>query len=243
MAVPTRDEWHDPAFTARWDSDPGSRFNVRDEQLDIIVSIVADGYRDGAAILDVGSGSGLVEEVVFQRIPNARVVGIDDSEPMIEMADKRLRPYKDRYTIVKHDLADLSTIELPNERFQYVVTSQVIHELPHDTKRDVFKLAHTVLEDSGTFLITDRIRMQPGLLMQPYGAMWSRWAEQAPNNEDATFAEFFQGYQDKQDYTATLDETLGWLEQAGFDAAPLHLHLNRFIIGAQKRAWVRGDET
>ncbi len=235
MAVPTKDEWHDPAFAATWDGDPGTRFNVRAEQLDIIVSIIADGYRDGAAILDVGIGSGLVEEVIFRRIPNAQIVGIDDSDAMIEIAQKRLRLHKDQYTIVKHDLADLATIELPHDRFQYVVTSQVIHELPHETKRDVFKLAHDVLEDEGTFLITDRIRMQPGLLMQPYGAMWSRWAERAPNTEDTTFEEFFQGYQEKQDYTATLDETIGWLEQIGFDAAPLHLHLNRFIIGAQKR--------
>lgn len=229
----TKDDWKNREFAKHWDMDPVSTFNVRNEQLDILVSVLADGYRGEACILDIGMGSGQVEELIFKRLPQARIVGVDYSSAMLEMADKRLLPYKDRYEIIQHDLRELSSLELNHHDFQYVITSQVLHELPHDNKKTLFTFVHSLLAQDGTFLIADRTSLNSRYLFKTYESIWSRWAQNVSVNNDESFNEFYQRYEMKEDFPATLDEYLLWIREAGFDAECLHLHLNRMLIGAQ----------
>jgi tRNA (cmo5U34)-methyltransferase len=63
---------------------------VRTEQLDLLLSLIAEHYVPGSTILDRGSGSGLVEEQLFRRLPEALVAGMDYSPAMMAMAEKRL---------------------------------------------------------------------------------------------------------------------------------------------------------
>jgi len=229
----TKDDWQNKKFAEHWDKDLGSTFNVREEQLDILVSILVDGYQDGAYILDIGMGSGQVEELIFQRSPEARIVGIDSSQPMLDLAEKRLQPFKDRYTALKHDLRQLSSLKLPHAEFQFIITSQVLHEIPHENKKEVFALAHSVLAHDGTFLIADRTPLDHDYLSDSYKAIWSRWIRANPGSTHSSFNDFLENYETKKDFPATLEEHLIWLREAGFDAACLHLHLNRALIGAQ----------
>jgi tRNA (cmo5U34)-methyltransferase len=63
---------------------------VRTEQLDLLLSLIAEHYVPGSTILDRDSGSGLVEEQLFRRLPEALVGGLDYSPAMMAMAEKRL---------------------------------------------------------------------------------------------------------------------------------------------------------
>ena len=76
----------------RWDSEDARRTNPDCEsQIDLLAALVAESYRDGDRLLDLGVGSGLVEEALFERLPDIRVVGIDLSEAMLERARGRHR--------------------------------------------------------------------------------------------------------------------------------------------------------
>ena len=68
-----RDIWLNPTRTSTWDSDPLSGNPLRGEQVDLLLSLIADHYIPGSTILDIGSGSGLVEEQLFKRLPDALV--------------------------------------------------------------------------------------------------------------------------------------------------------------------------
>ena len=63
---------------------------TRTEQLDILLTLVEGEYRPGSAILDIGMGSGRVEESLLGRLPDAFVVGVDASEAMLALAAGRL---------------------------------------------------------------------------------------------------------------------------------------------------------
>src|SRR6202011_6260417 len=84
------DIWLNSNYISKWDSDPISGNPVRGEQVDLLLKLVADHYIPGSTILDIGSGSGLVEEQLFRRLPEALVVGIDYSPALMAMAEKRL---------------------------------------------------------------------------------------------------------------------------------------------------------
>ena len=78
------------------------------------------------SVLDVGCGSGRIGEFVLDA-GAARYVGIDFSEPMIELADQRLERFGDRVTLVTDDFL---TAEL-DERFDVVLALGLFDYLPN----------------------------------------------------------------------------------------------------------------
>src|SRR5438105_2051309 len=104
------EDFRDPETARHWSADPVSHNPTRREQLDILLSILEAEYRQGATILDIGFGSGIVEEMIFQRIPGAYVVGVDASPAMLALARERLAPYEGRYETVTHDITDIATL-------------------------------------------------------------------------------------------------------------------------------------
>src|ERR1700712_1525592 len=101
-------DFHDPAAVQLWDAESRTYNPSRAEQLDIMITIIADHYHLDKTILDLGIGTGLVEEMLFQRIPQAQIVGVDGSSAMLELAHKRLQPYASQYTTLIHDFTDIA---------------------------------------------------------------------------------------------------------------------------------------
>jgi trans-aconitate methyltransferase len=105
-------KWLDPEFAQQWDIKTNGRNPIRLEQLDIVASIVADLYKEGNSIVDLGFGSGHLEEMILRRRPEAKIIGIDSSAAMINLAHKRLRTYlkshNENYKAIQHDLAEAS---------------------------------------------------------------------------------------------------------------------------------------
>src|SRR5687767_15079160 len=93
----TTQDWQDPEVAASWNAKrpfQGLDNPLRAEHLELLISIIQDHYEAGKTILDLGMGNGMVEELLMQRIPHVQVIGVDYSEPMIELAHKRLDSYK-----------------------------------------------------------------------------------------------------------------------------------------------------
>src|SRR3979411_1809092 len=107
------DIWLNSNYISKWDSDPISGNPGRAEQVDRLLSLITDHYIPGSTILDIGSGSGLVEEQLFERLPDALVVGIDYSPAMMTMAEKRLAGKEQQFVTVRHDLCNIETASLP----------------------------------------------------------------------------------------------------------------------------------
>lgn len=70
--------------------------------LDRVVALLAPALeRDGAVLVDCTLGLGGHSEAVLERIPSARVVGVDRDPVAIELATARLAPYGERFTAVR----------------------------------------------------------------------------------------------------------------------------------------------
>ena len=64
-------DFTDKKTAQAWDSDTTFYNPTRPQQLDLMLTIIEDAYQPGDTILDLGFGSGLVEERIFRRIPGA----------------------------------------------------------------------------------------------------------------------------------------------------------------------------
>lgn len=230
-----QDRWGEAGFARGWDQKNAARDNPdRGEQLDILVTLLADAWREGDWLLDLGSGSGQVEELIFHRIPSARAVGVDSSPHMMELARERLAAFPGRFEGVEGAMESLGGLALPRAPFAFVISSQALHEIPHPEKRGVMARAFRLLRPGGSFFILDRIEPAFAALPESYKSVWDRLNRRAGMDDRMGYGEYVAKYGGKKDHPARLEELIAWLEEAGFAAAPLYLHFNRVLIAARK---------
>jgi len=230
------EDWKLAETAQNWDADPTGHNPTREEQLDIMLSILADIYQPGKAILDVGLGSGIVEDLIFKRIPGAHVVGIDSSEAMIKLAHRRLQPYAGQYEVVMHDITRIASIEIPGRDYQVAISIQTIHNVADEYKKPIFDFIYATLETGGLFLLLDRVAVETPYLFDCYKSMWERLDKVygAHLREGPTFEEHTRSVRARGDLPAGLDQHLAWFREAGFETACLHLHGNRALIAGRK---------
>lgn len=230
------EDWTDKHTASNWNADPTTHNPMRVEQLDILLSVLDDELEPGEAILDIGMGSGIVEELIFKRLPDAYVVGLDSSEAMVELAHARLLQYKNQYTVVMHDITQIASAKLPVIEYGIAISVQTIHNVPDEAKQAAFKFIYNSLHKGGLFLLLDRIAIDTTELFGCYRSLW--WRQErlyyALMREGATYGEHVKTVWDRGDRPATLEQHLTWLREAGFEAACLHLHANRALFAARK---------
>ena len=230
-----KDAWADKDFADRWDGRNHFRDNPdRGEQLDLLVALLAEGCREDSLILDLGSGSGRVEELFFERIEGVRAVGVDSSPSMMVLAKKRLSPYGDRFIPVTGGMGDLDSLPLPAGPYAHAISVQALHEVPHAEKRKIMAGVYGLLAPGGTFFVLDRVEFEGEALEDAYRSVWDRLNKKAGLKDPMTYEEYLSAYRGKDDHVATLEEQLAWLREAGFQAACLYLHYNRALFAARR---------
>jgi tRNA (cmo5U34)-methyltransferase len=140
------DEHFDPVTYAQW---------VRAEipQYDALQGAIAAATAGRAAstILDLGTGTGETLSRVLALHPDAHVVGVDVSAPMLNAARSRLAPYD-----VRLQLADLLEA-LPVGPFDLVISALAVHHLDGPGKATLFTRVAAALRPGGRFVLGDVI--------------------------------------------------------------------------------------
>jgi tRNA (cmo5U34)-methyltransferase len=102
-----------------------------------------------AFVLDLGTGTGETARRVLDRHPDARLVGIDESDEMLAAARTALagRPVELR--------AGLLEDPLPDGPFDLVVSALAVHHLDGPGKAALFRRVHDALLPGGRFVLAD----------------------------------------------------------------------------------------
>ena len=233
-----RDAWHDEGFARRWDAEDAVRTNPdREAQIALLVALVAESFRDGDRLLDLGVGSGLVEEALFERLPDIQVVGIDRSEAMLAQARTRHRG-RASLRLVDGGFEDLDSVDARDglgPPFEFVICVQALHESADDVKRAVFGFVRRHIDPQGLFLVLDRFDYEPFALAPEYRCIWNRLNEHR-RGAPLSFEEYRTRYEAKTDHVGSVEDYLGWMREAGFDAACLYHLFNRALIAARPQA-------
>ena len=101
--------------------------------------------RGEETVLDAGAGTGLVTEMVLERLPRGRVIAVDASCAMVERARERLPA--ERTTVL---CADLETLELPAPLDAIISTATFHWILDHDA---LFARMRALLAPGGQFVV------------------------------------------------------------------------------------------
>ncbi len=148
-------------------------------------------------VLDLGTGDGLLLDVVRDAHPEVDCVGVDFSTTMLDEAARRFAGGVG-VTFVQHDLDQ----PLPGlGGFDAVVSGFAIHHLVDERKRALFGEVFQLLEPGGVFCNLEHVASPTARLHDAFLDALGR----LPEDDDPS------------NKLAPVDEQLGWLRDAGFD--------------------------
>lgn len=177
--------------------------------------------RGDEAALDAGCGSGRVTRRLLERLPRGRVIGIDASESMIELARRNLAEFGDRVELRVGDLLDLDL----SEEVDVVFSNATFHWIgDHAT---LFGRLFAALRPGGV------LEAQCG--GEGNVAEWTRTLEALEGDE--RFAAYLRGMPAAY-YFASVADTESRLQEAGFADVRVWLEHKR-VQPAEPRAFVR----
>lgn len=195
-----------------------------------ILELLEDNLQDGPVhCLDLGSGTGLLSELVLDRFPQASLTCIDISERMADQARRRLTRFGERTRI---EVADYTCAALP-QPLDAVVSALSIHHLTNEAKRALFSRIRGVLKPGGLFINADQSLGPTPAVDDAYHARWLadvRASCLAPADLEAALERL------ALDRNALMTDQIAWLHEAGFTFADIAWKRYRFTV-----FWARKD--
>lgn len=105
-------------------------------------------------ILDMGCGTGIELEGIFNKAPNAKITGIDMSQ---EMLDKMMKKYKAKAANIKIIVDSYLTCNIADNYYDYIVSSMTMHHFLQEPKIEIYKKIRKSLKEDGLYIEGDYV--------------------------------------------------------------------------------------
>ncbi|NLD35903.1 MAG: class I SAM-dependent methyltransferase [Desulfatiglans sp.] len=105
-------------------------------------------------VLDLGAGTGIELEYIFENAPNARITAVDLSE---EMLKKLVKKYEAHHKQIRTIADSYLSIDLAPHSYDYIVTVMSLHHLMPAKKIYLYKKLREALISGGAFIEGDYI--------------------------------------------------------------------------------------
>lgn len=193
-----------------------------DEFYGTVLEVLPFGPEDAPHILDVGAGTGLLTAILAAALPKATFTLVDISPQMLEQAKAR---FSDDARF-QYQVVDYQTEHLPHP-CNAVVSALSLHHAELPELHKIFRRIHAALVPNGLFINADQVLGVTRGHEAKYEAVWQAGAKGRGCSEaDLTVAIDRM----KADRTATLDDQLDTLRNAGFEDVECWYKNFRFAV-------------
>ena len=222
-----------------WDEDNSRSFldygryfvPERERQIGIIGELIPP-PPDGALLVELCSGEGLLSRALLERFPACRLLALDGSAAMRERTRATCGAMADRLAVAAFDLAarDWRAFAEPPHA---IVSSLAIHHLDGGEKRALFRDLAAALASGGVLVIADIVRPPDARGLATAAQQWDeavRARALALDGDLQAFAAFqrlkWNYFRDPDgdpiDKPSSLAEQLVWMAEAGFIGVDCH---------------------
>ena len=223
--------WNEPGLAQQYVANSDRDSNQRADGFKMMAAVVPFDREQAINVLDIGTGQGNIAALVLDAFPNARAVGLDVSEPMMQIALERMAAYGDRF---RYKLGDFVDGDLPGDLggpFDVVVASRSIHHLPTEKKQRLYRAVYASLNTGGGFFNLDSVAPDDDYLRGVYRSVGRILRGEQPQASDTVTRGPSAGH-----YYETLDEHLGLLRNAGFTSVDCFWkRLGMTVLGGYKK--------
>ena len=181
--------------------------------MDLITDCIAAIYPDKINVLDIGCGAGNYPVCLLQKIKAADVTLVDLSQPMLNKAHERVSKLaKGNVATIK---GDFRTILLPENKFDVIIATAVLHHLRDDRDWETaFARLYRLLKPNGSVWVFDMVQqtseeMQHLIFTVKYG-------EYLADLKDENYRDHVFAYIDREDSPRPLVYQQDLLKKAGF---------------------------
>ena len=123
----------------------------------ILERLPADLLGKGGLVVDLGGGSGRLVERILDSWPRASAIVLDQSEPFLALAERRLARFGSRATCVLARLQDDWKSQLPAQAAA-IVSMSAIHHLEPAEKQTLYSQCAEALAPGGVLMNGDEVR-------------------------------------------------------------------------------------
>ena len=203
----------------------------RETQIDTICSVVPP-PTDGAVIVEICCGEGLLCQALADRFPRAEIHALDGSPAMLASARRKLEAAGAAHRVARIDLArrDWRTFDTPVHAF---VSSLAVHHLDGPAKARLFRDLSAALAPGGVLVICDLVEAQRDAGRELWKRHWDDGVRERSLalDGDERMLEFFRAdgwnyYADPDadpvDMPSTLLDQLLWMADAGLTGVDVH---------------------
>jgi tRNA (cmo5U34)-methyltransferase len=159
MTPRTDEVWKTSSVTAAYLEGVRASIPLAQEQIDIMLRLIAAREQPVRSFLDVGCGDGVLSAAILQRFPQARGVLADFSEPMLDAARKRFAAQTGSLDFVNVDYSVASWTKSVDGWGPYdtIVSGYSIHHQPDERKREIYHEIFGLLRPGGIFINVEHV--------------------------------------------------------------------------------------
>jgi len=151
-------EFHDREFATGW----AERFTPTPPRLElfrIILSELQSGIPEDGCVVELGIGPGYLAGHILHAMPKIRYIGVDFSQPMLDIARTRLHSYSARITYIQANLIQDDWAGMIYAPVNAVVSTWALHDLgSQQSVAKVYAKSAKTLAAGGVFLNGDFIK-------------------------------------------------------------------------------------
>jgi SAM-dependent methyltransferase len=209
------------------------------EQMDVMLRLVAASGEPMHRFLDLGCGDGVLPAALLGRFPDAQATLVDFSAPMLDAARQRFAEVQEALKFVTADYGFASWTRAVEDQAPYdaVVSGYSIHHQPDSRKREIYREILGLLRPGGIFVNIEHVSSPSPWLASANAELFidSLHRHHPGQNRDEVAQIYYDRPDKEANILAPVEAQCQWLREIGFADVDCYLKIFELAVFGGRR--------